>query len=74
MLLGTYGIVYKARHRQTNRIFAVKKIRTEEDPDGISATALRELVFLRELEHPNILKLVYLLYSISFCAQFRLSS
>jgi serine/threonine protein kinase len=26
---GTYGVVYKARHIQTNEMFALKKIRLE---------------------------------------------
>lgn len=51
---GTYGVVYKGRHKRTNRLVALKKIRLESDEEGVPSTAVREISLLRELEHPNI--------------------
>eukprot|EP01083_Nonionella_stella_P038413 104514_1 len=54
---GTYGIVYKARDRITNEIIALKKIRLEAEDEGIPSTAIREISLLKELQHPNIVRL-----------------
>lgn len=54
---GTYGVVYKAKDRMTNDYVALKKIRLEVEDEGIPSTALREISILRELDHPNIVKL-----------------
>jgi len=53
---GTYGVVYKARDKQTNEIIALKRIRLEVEDEGIPSTALREISLLRELQHPNIVE------------------
>ena len=54
---GTYGIVYKARHRGTGEILALKKIRLSSEEEGIPSTAIREIALLKELHHPNIVQL-----------------
>lgn len=54
---GTYGVVYKARDRNTNEIVALKRIRLEVEDEGIPSTALREISLLRELTHQNIVEL-----------------
>jgi serine/threonine protein kinase len=54
---GAYGVVYKATDTQTGLLVALKKIKTEVEEDGIPATALREIVFLRQLKHDNVVKL-----------------
>eukprot|EP00815_Leptocylindrus_aporus_P001167 CAMPEP_0116054830 /NCGR_PEP_ID=MMETSP0322-20121206/3047_1 /TAXON_ID=163516 /ORGANISM="Leptocylindrus danicus var. apora, Strain B651" /LENGTH=306 /DNA_ID=CAMNT_0003538321 /DNA_START=62 /DNA_END=979 /DNA_ORIENTATION=+ len=54
---GTYGVVYKAKDRVTNEIIALKKIRLEAEDEGIPSTAIREISLLKELQHPNIVKL-----------------
>lgn len=51
---GTYGVVYKARNKQTGQIVAMKKIRLESEDEGIPSTAIREVSLLKELKHPNI--------------------
>ncbi|KAF4687100.1 Cell division control protein 2 [Perkinsus olseni] len=53
---GTYGIVYKARDAQGN-LFALKTIRLEAEDEGIPSTAIREISLLKELRHPNIVRL-----------------
>mmetsp|Transcript_19123 Transcript_19123/g.20725 ORF Transcript_19123/g.20725 Transcript_19123/m.20725 type:complete len:296 (-) Transcript_19123:323-1210(-) len=54
---GTYGVVYKARDKQTNEIVALKRIRLEVEDEGIPSTTLREISVLRQLKHPNIVLL-----------------
>ncbi|GAB5033802.1 cmgc cdk cdc2 protein kinase [Nannochloropsis oceanica] len=55
---GTYGVVYKARDKQTNDIVALKRIRLEMEDEGIPSTALREISLLQELRHPCIVELL----------------
>jgi len=54
---GTYGIVYKGQHKPTGRLVAMKKIRLEHEEEGVPSTAIREISLLKELQHPNIVKL-----------------
>ena len=53
---GTYGIVYKAKDSFTQELVAVKKIRLENEEEGMPSTAMREISILKELKHPNIVK------------------
>lgn len=55
---GSYGIVYKAQHRESGMVVALKKIRLETEKDGVPATAIREIALLKELDHPNIVRLL----------------
>ena len=48
---GTYGVVFKARDRDTDQIVALKKIRLENTDEGIPSTAIREISLLQELRH-----------------------
>eukprot|EP00873_Tetraselmis_striata_P033335 jgi/Tetstr1/453599/TSEL_040556.t1 len=54
---GTYGVVYKARNRQTGHIIALKKIMLEQEDEGVPSTAIREISLLRELNHQNVVRL-----------------
>mmetsp|Transcript_59812 Transcript_59812/g.133259 ORF Transcript_59812/g.133259 Transcript_59812/m.133259 type:complete len:310 (-) Transcript_59812:619-1548(-) len=54
---GTYGVVYKAKNRLTGELVALKKIRLEAEDEGIPSTAIREISILKELQHPNIVRL-----------------
>ncbi|OGM49547.1 cell division control protein 2 [Aspergillus bombycis] len=55
---GTYGVVYKARElSHPNRIVALKKVRLETDDEGVPSTTIREISLLKELNHPNIVRL-----------------
>ncbi|KAJ3116476.1 Cyclin-dependent kinase 2 [Phlyctochytrium bullatum] len=55
---GTYGVVYKARDRHSGAIVALKKIRLESEDEGVPSTAIREISLLKELNHPNVVKLL----------------
>jgi len=55
---GTYGVVYKARHRKTNKVVAMKKIRLESEEEGVPSTAIREISLLKEVQHPNVVALL----------------
>ncbi|XP_078716027.1 cyclin-dependent kinase 1-like [Lampetra fluviatilis] len=54
---GSYGVVYKGRNKGTGDLVALKKIRLEHEEEGVPATAIREIALLRELRHPNIVRL-----------------
>ncbi|KAJ0964123.1 hypothetical protein J5N97_029245 [Dioscorea zingiberensis] len=55
---GTYGVVYKARDRHKNELIALKKIRLEQDDEGVPSTAIREISLLKEMQHKNIVRLL----------------
>jgi serine/threonine protein kinase len=55
---GTYGIVYKAKHKASNRIVALKKIRLNSHDEGVPATAIREVSLLKELKHDNVIRYI----------------
>lgn len=44
---GTYGIVMKCRHRDTNQVVAIKMFRESESDELIRKTALREVRMLK---------------------------
>jgi len=60
---GTYGVVYKARERTSGEIVALKKIRLESEDEGIPSTAIREVSLLKELEHPNVVRLLDIVHN-----------
>ena len=46
--------MYKAKSKKTNKLVALKKIRLENEDEGVPSTAIREITLLKELSHPNI--------------------
>jgi len=54
---GAYGVVYKALNTSTQEIVALKRIRLDSEEEGVPSTALREISLLKELKHPNIVRL-----------------
>lgn len=56
---GTYAIVYKAHLRtDPTQLVAIKKIKVSDFKDGLSMDAIREVKYLQELRHPNIISLL----------------
>ena len=59
---GTYGTVFKAKNRETQEIVALKKVRLDDEDDGVPSSALREICLLKELKHQNIIRLLDVLH------------
>ena len=55
---GTYGVVIKARHKETGQIVAIKKFKESEDDEQVRKTSLREVRVLKQLRHDNIINLL----------------
>ncbi|GFY37708.1 cyclin-dependent kinase 9 [Trichonephila inaurata madagascariensis] len=55
---GTFGEVFKARHRNTRKIVALKKVLMENEKEGFPITALREIKILQLLKHENVVNLI----------------
>ncbi|KAJ1914039.1 negative regulator of the PHO system [Mycoemilia scoparia] len=53
---GTYATVFKGRNRQ-GEIVALKEIKLDPE-EGAPSTAVREISLMKELSHPNIVKLL----------------
>jgi serine/threonine protein kinase len=55
---GTYGEVFKARNTRTQDIVALKRIKLDQEEEGMPSTAIREIALLKELSHENVVKLL----------------
>ncbi|PRQ17035.1 putative protein-serine/threonine kinase CMGC-CDK-PITSLRE family [Rosa chinensis] len=51
---GTYGVVYRARDKQTGEIVAIKKVKMDKSNEGFPITSLREINILLSCNHPSI--------------------
>uniref|UniRef100_A0A0M3HKZ8 Cell division protein kinase 5 n=1 Tax=Ascaris lumbricoides TaxID=6252 RepID=A0A0M3HKZ8_ASCLU len=60
---GTYGTVFKAKNRETQEIVALKRVRLDDDDEGVPSSALREICLLKELKHENIVRLYDVVHS-----------
>ena len=60
---GTYGVVYKAKDVQSEKIVALKKIRLNPEIEGTPSTSIREIALLKELKHPNIIHLLDVIHT-----------
>lgn len=54
---GTYGVVKKVEHISTKKFYAMKEIKMTNEVNGIPSTSLREFSILKNLDHPNVVKL-----------------
>ena len=43
----TYGVVLKARHKETGQIVAIKKFKESDEDEQVRKTALREVRILK---------------------------
>ncbi|KAG7664482.1 uncharacterized protein J8A68_001988 [[Candida] subhashii] len=55
---GTYAVVYLGHQITTKRRIAIKEIKTGIFKDGLDMSALREVKYLQELRHPNVIELI----------------
>ncbi|KAI6005237.1 Pkinase-domain-containing protein [Pisolithus orientalis] len=51
---GSYGVVFRARDKETGDIVALKKLKLEEEKHGFPITALREINALMSCRHENV--------------------
>lgn len=59
---GTYAHVYRARNNNTGELVALKEITLNHD-EGAPSTALREIAFMKELKHTNIVRLLEVIHT-----------
>ncbi|KAK7301516.1 hypothetical protein RJT34_12382 [Clitoria ternatea] len=65
---GTYSSVFRAKELETSKIVALKKVRFDNfEPESVRFMA-REIMILRRLDHPNIIKLQGLITSRLSCS------
>eukprot|EP01147_Barroeca_monosierra_P001832 gene1832-4931_t len=60
---GTYGQVFKAFDRRTSNVVAIKMISLNSEQEGVPSNAVREISLLKKLNHPNIVKLLNVIFS-----------
>ncbi|KAH8100631.1 Pkinase-domain-containing protein [Cristinia sonorae] len=51
---GSYGVVFRARDKETGDIVALKKLKLDEEKHGFPITALREINALMVCKHENV--------------------
>jgi cell division cycle 2-like protein len=54
---GSYGVVFRAREKQTGDIVALKKLKLDEEKHGFPITALREINALMACRHDNVVNI-----------------
>lgn len=55
---GAFGIVYKAKNKDTGEIVAIKKFKEEDTDEELRKNTLREVKVLRQLKQENIVTLI----------------
>lgn len=55
--VGAYGIVLKARNKETSEFVAIKKFKESEEDEAVRKTTIREVKVLRMLKNENIVQL-----------------
>ena len=54
---GIYGTVFKVQDKKSKEFFALKRIKMNDETQGVPATTIREISILKDLDHKNIVKL-----------------
>jgi cell division cycle 2-like len=54
---GSYGVVFRAKDKQTGDIVALKKLKLDEEKHGFPITALREINSLMTCRHENVVRI-----------------
>ncbi|TEB39225.1 Pkinase-domain-containing protein [Coprinellus micaceus] len=54
---GSYGVVFRARDKESGDIVALKKLKLEEEKNGFPITALREVHALMSCRHENVVRI-----------------
>ncbi|KAK0550031.1 hypothetical protein OC845_002835 [Tilletia horrida] len=53
---GSYGVVFRAKDKETGEIVALKKLKMDKEKNGFPITSLREIRTLMEARHPNVVE------------------
>ncbi|CAD6905059.1 unnamed protein product [Tilletia laevis] len=53
---GSYGVVFRAKDKETGEIVALKKLKMDKEKNGFPITSLREIRTLMEARHPNVVQ------------------
>ena len=54
---GSYGVVSRARHKETGEIVALKQLKLDKEVYGFPITSLREIRTLFQARHPHIVEI-----------------
>ncbi|PKI82399.1 cyclin-dependent kinase [Malassezia vespertilionis] len=54
---GSYGVVSRARNKETGEVVALKQLKLDKEKHGFPITSLREIHALMEARHPHIVQL-----------------
>ncbi|CAG7853693.1 Cyclin-dependent kinase 11B; AltName: Full=Cell division cycle 2-like protein kinase 1; Short=CLK-1; AltName: Full=Cell division protein kinase 11B; AltName: Full=Galactosyltransferase-associated protein kinase p58/GTA; AltName: Full=PITSLRE serine/threonine-protein kinase CDC2L1; AltName: Full=p58 CLK-1 [Serendipita indica DSM 11827] len=54
---GSYGVVFRAKDKQTGDIVALKRLKLDEEKYGFPITALREIHSLMQCRHENVVRI-----------------
>lgn len=54
---------YRSRNKETGEIVALKKIRLEQEDEGVPSTAIREISLLKEMKDENVVRLLDIVHS-----------
>ncbi|XP_070544778.1 cyclin-dependent kinase-like 2 isoform X2 [Ptychodera flava] len=55
---GSYGMVLKCKHKETNQVVAIKKFLESEEDKMVKKIAMREVRMLKQLRHENLVNLI----------------
>jgi serine/threonine-protein kinase BUR1 len=59
---GTFGVVTKARQKNSNKLVAIKKFIITDKKEGFPITAFREITIMKKLKNLNILQIIDIIY------------
>ncbi len=54
---GSYGVVFRAKDKQTGDIVALKTLQSDDEKNGFPITALREIHSLMTCRHENVVRI-----------------
>ena len=59
---GSYSSVYKAQKKGSEMLVAIKELKNGKREEGFSTTSLREIQLLQEINHPNVIKIIEIIF------------